>query len=107
MVEWSIFSKSPFIGNTNDLALLYKDYPFISWVVEETGSYGSGSGISTNLAVYGMFPFLIWLFFLFKNLKGRMDVKSALMCVCVLLFLGIGEQYSDQILYISLPFIVI
>ena len=107
VVEWSIFSKSPFIGNTNDLALLYKDYPFISWVVEETGSYGSGSGISTNLAVYGMFPFLIWLFFLFKNLKGRMDVKSALMCVCVLLFLGIGEQYSDQILYISLPFIVI
>lgn len=107
LVEWSIFSKAPFIGNTNNPNILYKDYPFISWVVEENGGYGSGSGISTNLAIYGMYPFLIWLFFLFKNFKERMGVKSTLMCICLLLLLGNGEQYSDQILFLSLPFIII
>lgn len=107
LVEWSIFSKAPFIGNTNNPNILYKDYPFISRVVEENGGYGSGSGISTNLAIYGMYPFLIWLFFLFKNFKERMGVKSTLMCICLLLLLGNGEQYSDQILFLSLPFIII
>ena len=105
VVEWSIFSESPIIGNTNNPYILYKDYPFISRVVEEYGGYGSGSGISSNLAIYGIFPFLIWLVLSYKNMKEHMGLKSSLMCLTVFLLLGNGEQYSDQILYLSLPFI--
>lgn len=106
IIEMSIFSESPFIGKTANQEILYGDYPFILSEIDRNGGYGSGSGISTNLAAYGMFPFLIWLLLSFDNLKKQIGFQSTIVCLFVLLCLGNAEQYSDQILFLSIPFIV-
>lgn len=105
VVEMDIFMKSPCIGNTNNTDILYREYPYIQDMIQRIGMYGSGSGISSNLAKYGLFPFLFWLMFSYKNLKRYYGVKSAIFCMAIILLLGNGEQYSDQILYLSLPFL--
>lgn len=105
VVEMNIFKDSPFIGNTSNTDILYRNYPYIQSVIERKGQYGSGSGISSNLAKYGLLPFLFWLIFSYKNFKRYYGVKSAIFCMAIILLLGNGEQYSDQILYLSLPFL--
>ena len=105
VTEMDIFMKSPYIGNTNNTNILYRDYPYIQNIIERNGHYGSGSGISSNLAKYGLFPFLFWLMFSYKNFKRYYGVKSTIFCMIIILLLGNGEQYSDQILYLSLPFL--
>lgn len=105
VTEMDIFVKSPYIGNTNNTNILYRDYPYIQNIIERNGHYGSGSGISSNLAKYGLFPFLFWLMFSYKNFKKYYGIKSTIFCMIIILLLGNGEQYSDQILYLSLPFL--
>ena len=105
VTEMDIFMSCPYIGNTTNISILYRDYPYIQSIIERNGHYGSGSGISSNLAMYGLFPFLFWLIFSYKNFRRCNGMKSAIFCMVIALLLGNGEQYSDQILYLSLPFI--
>lgn len=107
VTEFIIFLQHPFIGNTNDQMIFYQDIPFILDIIQKNGGYASGSGITTFLAQYGIFVFLIWLFLSFQNFQKYYGTKSAILCLIILILAAIGEQYTDQIFYVSLPFLIL
>lgn len=107
VTEFIIFLQHPFIGNTNDQMIFYQDIPFILDIIQKNGGYASGSGITTFLAQYGIFVFLIWLFLSFQNFQKYYGTKSAIFCLIILILAAIGEQYTDQIFYVSLPFLIL
>lgn len=104
MLDFYYIEKHPFIGNTDKGDIRYSDHDFVMRVMENSGKYGSGSGITSNIAIYGIFPFIFWLFFSYKKLSNQFNKKSALYLLLILLFLGQGEQYSNAIFYLTFPY---
>ena len=105
MLDIYYINKNPLIGNTDDSKNRYGDHPFVLRVIEDQGGYGSGSGITNNIATYGLLPFLIWLLFSYKKLYHLHGVRKTFLMFLILLALGQGEQYSNAIFYLSLPFL--
>ena len=105
MLDIHYINKNPWIGNTDKPKKRYVDHPFVLRVIEDKGGYGSGSGITNNLATYGLLPFLIWLLFSYKKFYHLHGAKKTLLLLLILLALGQGEQYSNAIFYLSLPFL--
>lgn len=107
LTEYLIFLEHPFVGNTNNQLIFYQDIPFILEQIEDNNGYASGSGITTFLAQYGILIFSTWSILSFLNLKKYYGTKSALFCLIILFFAALGEQYTDQLLYVCLPFIIL
>jgi len=105
MVDIYYILKSPLIGNTNDPTIRYGDHPVISNLYLYGRYYGSGSGITSQIACYGIPLFMIWLFLSYKKQEYNLGRKSAFCVMIVLLALGNGEMYSNCIFYLALPFI--
>lgn len=99
--------KSPIIGNTDNLQLRYADHPFILNVIDENGSYGSGSGTSSTIATYGIPLFVLWLYFTFLAFKRTFSIKESVFSVLLIVILGFAEAYNTYILYLSLPFLIL
>lgn len=105
MLDIYYIKENPLIGNTDEPKRRYGDHLFVLQVIDNQGGYGSGSGITSNIAVYGVLPFVIWLLLSYKKLNYLHGAKKALFLLIILLALGQGEQYSDAIFYLSLPFL--
>ena len=105
LLDFYYIEKHPFIGCTDDNNRRYSDHPFVLRVVKEYGAYGSGSGLTSNIAMYGLFPFLIWLLLSYKKIRYLYGTKSSIYLMIIFIALGQGEQYSNAIFYLSLPFL--
>lgn len=107
VVDCSIIAEHPFIGATNNIDIHYENFPFILKVIDEEDTYGSGTGITINIATYGIFVFLIWLCFSFLAFRRSFSLKDSILCLIIILLLGNAEVYSNAIFYLSLPFMKI
>ena len=99
--------KSPIIGNTDNLQIRYKDHPFILNVIDEKGNYGSGSGTSTTIAIYGIPLFILWMYFTYISLRRTYSIKESFFLLLFIAILGSAEAYNGYILYLSLPFLML
>lgn len=106
MVDLYNIKREPLWGNTSDLERLYGDFSTIMYTVNDNGSYGSGSGLSSYAASHGLILLLVWVLFSYRSLALFFDSKiSAITILFVICFLGQGEQYINYILYQSIPFL--
>lgn len=105
MLDLYYIGQRPLIGNTDDNAIRFRDHNFVLSVVDEKGGYGSGSGITTAIATFGLIPFLIWLILSYRNFNRQIGLKSTFSVLLIIITLGQGEQYSNAIFYLALPFI--
>lgn len=107
LLDFYYIDKSPIIGNTDNLQIRYADHPFILNVIDEKGSYGSGSGTSSAIATYGIPLFILWIYFTFLAFKRSFSIKESVFSVLFIVLLGFAEAYNTYILYLSFPFIIL
>lgn len=110
MLDMYYISQRPLIGNTDDNHIRYRDHEFILNIVDNQGiggGYASGSGTTTMIACYGLIPFLIWLLLSYRNFNKQIGLKSTLSVLLIIMALGQGEQYSNAVFFLSLPFYII
>lgn len=96
--------KSPLYGNTDNLEIRYSDHPFVLRVIDYNGGYGSGSGTTSVIAMYGIPLFILWLYFVFLGFRRSFIIKESIFMLLFILVLGSAEAYNGYILYMSLPF---
>lgn len=99
--------KSPLIGNTDNLKIRYSDHPFVLQTIDSIGSYGSGSGVSSMIAMYGIPLFLLWIYLTFNAFRVMFSFRETLFVILVLIILGSAEVYNSFILYMSFPFLIL
>lgn len=98
--------RHPLIGCSSDVYLLYAKFPSALKVIEREGNLGSGSGMTSFMAQFGVPLLLIWLLLSFWSLQKYYESKMKAMFVCIFLFaLGQGETYITQVFYLSIPFL--
>lgn len=107
LLDFYYIEKSPIIGNTDNLQIRFADHPFILSVIDEKGSYGSGSGTSSAIATYGIPIFSLWLYFTFLAFKRSLSIKESIFSILFVVVLGFAEAYNTYILYLSLPFLIL
>lgn len=106
MLDLENIGRSPLVGNTTDYHRLYRKYPILLKKIELDGSRGSGSGMTSFMAEFGILLWLIWLALTYKSLSTFYSNKRSAFLVCLFLIaLGQGESYITQIFYLSIPFL--
>lgn len=106
LLDFYYIEKSPFIGNTDNQKIRYRDHDAILYVVENKGGYGTGSGTTWQMATYGIPLYLLWLFLSCNSLRKFYSKKETLMVITIIILLGSAELYNTYIFYMSLPFII-
>lgn len=99
--------KSPIIGNTDNFQIRYRDHPFVLNIFDDKGSYGSGSGTSSMIAMYGIPLFLLWIYLTFNAFRVTFSFRETLFATLVIIILGFAEVYNAYILYLSFPFLIL
>lgn len=107
LLDYYYILKSPYIGNTDISDIRYGDHPFILKIIEDQGHYGSGSGISSLAAMYGIPMLFLWIFLVYLNFRRYLSKKESMSIFIVLFLLGFAEVYNFYIFYLSLPFLII
>ena len=106
MLDLANISKSPIWGNTSNSDSLYGEYSHVMSMIESKGSYGSGSGMTSYMACYGIGLYLLWQILAYLSLKKYYNGKWLTFCMCIFLFLlGQCEQYLAYIYYLCVPFL--
>lgn len=105
MLDWYYIEKSPFIGNTDNPLVRYRDHPFIIEIIDRNGEYGSGSGITSFIAMYGVPLFSLWILLVYCSLRRLFTTLESIFVLLLFILLGLAEVYMNYIFYVSLPFL--